>query len=778
MKINSIYISAFGGIKNLKLDFNNGFNVILGDNENGKSTVMAFIKMMFYGSDRGSSQIAKNIRKKSAPWDGSQMAGSIDFEHSGKLYRIEREFKTSNSTDKVTLIDLDLGTRQTVTADIGSKFFGLSSGAFERSVFIGQFGFPESDNDAEGELNSRLSNIALTGQESVSFETVYKRVESAKLLLMSKSGRAGEYDKNIKAISELKARIERAVNSNKEYAEKINQAKAIMGEIELLKKNTDRLKEQIGAEQDIRNAEKIKRFLELSEELDALNETLKLNDGKILDEMFLRKLQFQISKTETAKNKADSKQNEIESFEKSISAGLNPPADATKENAAILEKEIERLEKERAEILLKKQELEQKAEEKNIFATSGKPYGVLLILAILGAVFAGGFAFMLKSLIPTGIMAVLSVAFLIGYIILIRACKKNVLKEKQYYENLNKEISNLAQNEKITGENIFANRVRLDAIKTALNSTAEVIKRQTEMLNEAKAELSKISQDYKAEEKILIELFGKYKEASFEEIKALIPEISDLVSKQKELKQQIGFISSDLGNLSREQAEEKLSSISADTELTKDFDEIKQRYEEMLSSINDKNAEAVKLMTEAKAVLATAENAEELRKQQELLTQKAEGQKEFCEAADIALSALADSFAEARRSYGSHLERKAASIFSRLTGGKYETMSISKAFDINVSETDAFGSRDIGYLSSGTADQAYLSLRLALSELISEKETLPILLDDALAQYDDSRMKTALEFLKEYSEKTQIIMFTCHNAISEAANANKIILAK
>ena len=59
MKINSIYISAFGGIKNLKLDFNNGFNVILGDNENGKSTVMAFIKMMFYGSDRGSSQIAK-----------------------------------------------------------------------------------------------------------------------------------------------------------------------------------------------------------------------------------------------------------------------------------------------------------------------------------------------------------------------------------------------------------------------------------------------------------------------------------------------------------------------------------------------------------------------------------------------------------------------------------------------------------------------------------------------------------------------------------------------
>ena len=106
-------------------------------------------------------------------------------------------------------------------------------------------------------------------------------------------------------------------------------------------------------------------------------------------------------------------------------------------------------------------------------------------------------------------------------------------------------------------------------------------------------------------------------------------------------------------------------------------------------------------------------------------------------------------------------------------------MSISKSFDINTSEKDAFGSREIAYLSSGTADQAYLSLRLALSALMAEEgEALPILLDDALAQYDDSRMKTALEFLKEYSEKTQIIMFTCHKAINEEANANKISLVK
>ena len=49
MKIDSIYIESFGKFKNYKLDFKDGMNIIYGDNEAGKSTIMAFIEMMFYG---------------------------------------------------------------------------------------------------------------------------------------------------------------------------------------------------------------------------------------------------------------------------------------------------------------------------------------------------------------------------------------------------------------------------------------------------------------------------------------------------------------------------------------------------------------------------------------------------------------------------------------------------------------------------------------------------------------------------------------------------------
>ena len=49
MKINSCNITSFGKFKNFNIDFSDGLNIVFGENEAGKSTVMAFIKMMFYG---------------------------------------------------------------------------------------------------------------------------------------------------------------------------------------------------------------------------------------------------------------------------------------------------------------------------------------------------------------------------------------------------------------------------------------------------------------------------------------------------------------------------------------------------------------------------------------------------------------------------------------------------------------------------------------------------------------------------------------------------------
>ena len=123
MKINSIDIVAFGKLKNFHLDLSDGLTVIYGENEKGKTTIMSFIRMMFYGSTGKSSDIDKNLRIKYRPWNSEIMAGSITFTKDGKSYRLEREFKKSNSTDKITLVDLELGTTQSLSGsdDIGAK---------------------------------------------------------------------------------------------------------------------------------------------------------------------------------------------------------------------------------------------------------------------------------------------------------------------------------------------------------------------------------------------------------------------------------------------------------------------------------------------------------------------------------------------------------------------------------------------------------------------------------------------------------------------------------
>ena len=72
--------------------------------------------------------------------------------------------------------------------------------------------------------------------------------------------------------------------------------------------------------------------------------------------------------------------------------------------------------------------------------------------------------------------------------------------------------------------------------------------------------------------------------------------------------------------------------------------------------------------------------------------------------------------------------------------------------------------REAALLSAGAADQLYLATRLAICELVlPEDKAVPIVLDDALANFDDTRCAAALRWLKEAAKKRQILLFTCHS---------------
>lgn len=764
MKIKSLNIASFGGLKNVQLSFENGFNVVYGNNENGKTTIMNFIKMMFYGTERSSAQISKNLRKKYTPWDSNTMAGSIDFENEGRLYRIERSFGSSNSTDKVTLIDLDLGTRETVSADIGTKLFGLSCSAFERSIFIGQFGFPESNSSAEGEINSKLSNLTLTGDQAISFDEVNARLQSAKFALMSKSGKAGVYDKNLIFAKEIETKIENAKQTQLEIADKKQFAEDLKNKILELQARADKLKAKIDSEQDFRNAEKLTELLALKEKLDALNATLKLENGDVADEMFVRKVEFCLSKIEKIDAKIETKQNENALLENNLKLALNPVENATPEAKAELLEKIEKTKEEIAKITAQIKQLEETPKK--------KLSPVLMTLVYVFSIASVGL-FFLKPILGIISLCLMLVVVVIG-IIQKTTNKANDKKRESEILQLKLKETNL-----ISGLN--AEKSNLSAINAALNTNSAMVENQKQKISENTEEIENLNAEKTNESEILYNLFSSFvKVNSTEQVKNSLLEIKEKAASQKEIKQNINYILKDIGNISYDEARQKLENIKTPLESDVNFDNLKTEYDELLSQITEQKTDLASLLTEIKSLSAATRDTESDKKQLEALKIKIANQKEYCDYLDIAMSVLSDSFVEVRRSFGSALEKKASDIFKGITGGKYNSMNISKSFEIAVEKADTFGSKEIDYLSSGTADQAYLALRLAVCELMAQNaDRFPVLLDDALAQYDDSRTKTALEFLKEYSHTGQIIMFTCHSSIlnaSKESGANEIIL--
>ncbi len=773
MKIDGLHIAAFGGLKNKTLFFGDGFHVLYGENENGKTTIMNFIKMMFYGSERTTSQLAKNMRKKYTPWDGSAMAGSIDFTHRGRRYRLEREFKSSNSTDKVFLCDLDLGTREAAASDIGAQFLGLSAAAFERSVFIGQPGALEADAAAESELGAKLSNMVATGDESVSFNTVYSRLEKARYTLMSKSGRTGTYDKNCRLIAEKNEELKKAETVLSNYEAHQTAAKSMTEKIEQDIQKAAELKEQIDSEQDLRNAEKLKEMLEVKEQLDRLNDGLRLADGGLMDDMYVKKLDFCLNKVETVNQKLQEKTAEAEKLRQRIETTEHPKEEISPEQAATLTAQIDSLEKQQKRCHLAVENIQKQYDAcKAVTAKTyrNKAFVAFVIVSVFMASAAVTAAIFHKSL-PVVICGGFAVGSALIGLLFWGYRNKKAMRLGQQLTHLKTTLTEQKSQENEILQTLSEKRVRLATVHAALTSSAAAIASQKALLADLDRAVADLQSQWKSEQNTLFSLFARYQPAQhIQEIKAALPILSEKATKQKECKQQLRYLARDLGNLSYEEARKKLASLPQKQQKQMDFEALKQEYANLLQKITESKTALSAADASAKTALLHVREPNTLRAEIAALEEKTAEQADFCKAAELAMKVLSDSFAQLRRSYGSTLERKAGQIFSDLTQNRYSGMQISKAFTICVDRSDVFGGKESAYLSSGTEDQAYLSLRLALSELIFENsESLPLFLDDVLCRYDDPRTELAIAFLKRYSEKGQMVLFTCRRAVWQTA---------
>ena len=129
----------------------------------------------------------------------------------------------------------------------------------------------------------------------------------------------------------------------------------------------------------------------------------------------------------------------------------------------------------------------------------------------------------------------------------------------------------------------------------------------------------------------------------------------------------------------------------------------------------------------------------------------------------LAIETLGRADSELQSRFSPQLAQKAADYMDYLTDGRYDELVLARDLSAKARSADDPTPRDTAYLSAGTADLLYLSVRLALCELTCPADDpCPLVLDDTLVNFDDARAKRARALFGEIAQHRQVILFTCH----------------
>lgn len=111
----------------------------------------------------------------------------------------------------------------------------------------------------------------------------------------------------------------------------------------------------------------------------------------------------------------------------------------------------------------------------------------------------------------------------------------------------------------------------------------------------------------------------------------------------------------------------------------------------------------------------------------------------------------------------------AQSFFGAVTGGRYNRLYAPIGEQTITVEDENNSEKRPSDLSRGTREQLYLALRFGLIREFGEHvESLPVIVDEILVNFDPERALRAAEAFSELSRTNQILVFTCHPSMVEA----------
>lgn len=129
----------------------------------------------------------------------------------------------------------------------------------------------------------------------------------------------------------------------------------------------------------------------------------------------------------------------------------------------------------------------------------------------------------------------------------------------------------------------------------------------------------------------------------------------------------------------------------------------------------------------------------------------------------LAKESLVQAHAELTGRVSPQINKLAEQYLRTLTAERYTAMQLYTDLEATCRRENSAVEMDRLRLSTGTRDQLYLALRLAVCKVLLDKtdESVPLILDDPFVNYDDQRVACGMKLLREIAHERQVILLTC-----------------
>ena len=721
--------AAFGRLRNETLQFQDGLNIIEAPNETGKSTWCAFLTAMLYGINSRERDKAGFIADKNryAPWDGSSMSGRLECHADGADITLTRTTRrqTAPMADFQAVYTGTASSVEGLTgANCGETLLGVSREVFERSAFIRQSGLAITQDSG---LERRVASLISSGEEGTTYTDAYDALK--KQLNRRRFNKSGQLPALESELAEVQQQLAAAVQLQQQLTNARERTQALESDVHAL---SDELAQHVQWEA----AQKHRQLAALTADADTAAQrvhslTQQLEADRVPDMETIGRLRGAIVNLETVrKNVEKARADRDEAMKALLRAEKNvsdsPFAGQTAEEA--------------------RQEAAAPPKASVNAAPSLAVFFLMLVVAAGIAMFAfsryGAHLTSWQQPLPWAIFAVIAAA---GGLIS-RQMRKHAVKAAQTAA-LMKRFSTTDTNEIAAFADTYATAVEVrDAARADLSTKSAT----------ADAYYNTLTTN---EQAILLEV-RRFAPAAFD-----IPTADQVLRQAAQRRKAL----SEAQSAARE-AQVRLDLLiqqgipdSGDMELSPPL-RSRETVSDSLAQAQVQLATARSATDRLAGQLHAMGDPDELRASAESLQAQISQLQEEYDALRLAMDTLTGVNSILQNRFSPQLSRRTAEIFHELTEGRYTAAALDRSFHLTARPAGDPIDRDIQLLSAGAADQLYLSARLAICELVLPPEkSIPIILDDALTNFDNERCAAALRWLKQAAAHRQILLFTCHS---------------